>query len=132
MAGSKHVLKRAVGRGIRSVPSPHSLTASIAARARELGFERVGFSPAHRARRAELFKAWLDRGLHGEMGYLPREPEARADPPRRGSWARSVGSLSMNYLPAGPRWAEAPGLLRRPARHAAGEGYHHPLRGRLA
>ena len=112
------------------MPSPQSLTASIAARARELGFERVGFSPASRARRAELFKAWLDRGLHGEMGYLAREPEARADPTRRDSWARSVVSLSMNYLPAGPGWGEAPGILGRLARYAAGEDYHDLLRER--
>src|SRR5438093_741784 len=71
----------------------------VRARGVELGFQAVGFSAAGRARRAAAFRRWLDRGFAGEMGYLAREPEARADVTRRSPWALSIVSVAVSYAP---------------------------------
>jgi len=107
------------------------LTETIRGRALDLGFERVGFAPAGPAARAALFRRWLDRGFHGEMDYLARKPEARSDPTVRDGWARSVVSVGMNYLPERGGWADAPGVLGRIARYAAGGDYHVVMKERL-
>ena len=53
--------------------------AAIKGKARELGFDLCGIAPA--AGHAELgfFREWLDRGYAGEMSYLVRSAEKRAD-----------------------------------------------------
>jgi epoxyqueuosine reductase len=107
------------------MPHTSGLTSRIRTRALELGFERIGISPARRARRTDAFLAWLDRGLHGEMHYLARDPELRADPVRRDGWARSVISCSLNYRPSSAgEWRQAPGIVGLISRYAAGEDYH--------
>src|SRR5881397_2041434 len=73
----------------------------IRARAREIGFEEVGFSRAGPAPRAESFRRWLDRGFAGTMEYLARDPEGRSDVTRRSPWARTVVSAAVGYAPSG-------------------------------
>ena len=41
-------------------------------RARELGFSDVGIIPARPSARLDAYLAWVEAGMHGQMGYLAR------------------------------------------------------------
>ena len=104
----------------------------IRSRGSELGFVRVSFSAAGPAPRAELFRRWLERGFHGEMDYLGRDAELRADVTRRSPWARTVISAALRYAPSPvPRTDGAPGLSGFVSRYALGKDYHKVLKRRL-
>ena len=102
----------------------------IAARARSLGFVRVGV-----ARAGELepegarLRAWLAAGRHGEMAWMERTAEVRIDPGSDGMLpgARSVVVLVAPYAREAGRVGPAPG---RVARYARGRDYHNVLQKR--
>ncbi len=48
------------------------LESELRAKARELGFERLGIIPAVPGRRLEAYLAWVAQGFQGEMGYMAR------------------------------------------------------------
>lgn len=102
------------------------LTDLIAAAARVKGFVLVGFAGLRRLKHREpFFRAWLDEGRAGEMGYLEREPERRFDPRTLDSRLCSVVSLAYPYAaPARPdfRWPDE--LRGRIASYALGPDYH--------
>ena len=53
----------------------------IKARARQLGFQKVGIVGAETlSPEGAHLKEWLARGYQGEMGWMARDPEQRADP----------------------------------------------------
>jgi epoxyqueuosine reductase len=101
----------------------------IRAKARALGFEKVGVARAGRAPRADFLRAWLDEGRHGDMAYMARAPERREEPARILPGARAVVCVAKNY--------QSPGLhaddprLGRISRYAWGDDYHDVLGGRL-
>ncbi|HEV7395102.1 MAG TPA: hypothetical protein VGN86_01220, partial [Pyrinomonadaceae bacterium] len=79
-------------------PEKQSLTKRIKDRALAEGFDKVGVVRAEALQREEkLLNEWLDRGYHGEMQWLAREPEKRADPTRLFAPARSVVVVALNY-----------------------------------
>lgn len=82
-----------------------ALESRIRARGLEIGFQRVSFSAAGRAPRAQAFRAWLDRGFAADMAYLAKDPGHREDVTRRSPWARSIITVSLSY--AGSRRAPA-------------------------
>jgi epoxyqueuosine reductase len=47
-----------------------ALTDAIKAEAGRLGFDLVGIAPVRPSDYAPLYRAWIDAGYHGEMGYL--------------------------------------------------------------
>lgn len=66
--------------------------------AREERFSAVGVSRADRASDIEEgFRAWLNAGFHGEMGYLARNFDKRMDPRLLFPGARSVVSCLAPY-----------------------------------
>lgn len=72
----------------------------IIAKAREVGFDMVGFAPAAvGAREQARLDAFLASGQHGDMDWMERTVERRRDP--RGLWpdAKSVIVLGANYGP---------------------------------
>jgi epoxyqueuosine reductase len=99
------------------------LARRLKAHAFGLGFDLVGITtlgpPATQAR----FDAWLDAGLHGEMGYLAGEgAELRRDTRRPHAGATHAIVLATQYggrEPSGPV-----------ARYARGDDYHELLRER--
>jgi epoxyqueuosine reductase len=124
----------------------------IRARGRDLGFRKVVFSPGARSPRAGALLRWLDRGFAGEMQYMKREPEGRADVTWRSPWVRTVISVALDYgspmapgyrpyeSPANPARgrpeprAEVPesaGLSGFVSRYALGRDYHDVLKTRL-
>lgn len=131
-------------------PVPPLRPVEIAERLRALstglGFSQIGFvalgSAAARAAQQRMIAAldaWLHAGYQGEMTYLQRSRDLRADPTRLLPGARSLILLRMNYLPADmpndwrvqeQRAARRSGSARI-ALYARGRDYHKVLRARL-
>lgn len=102
-------------------------------RARELGFDACGIAPATDLSELSALAAWLDRGYAGEMVYLHKSAETRADIRRFLPGARAVimtASLYNTENVPSPDRERAPGTVRV-ARYARGEDYHRVLTQRL-
>ncbi len=113
--------------------APATAKAEIAAEARALGFDAVGFAAAEQpARTAANLEAFLDRGLHGDMDWLARNADRRADPRTLWPEARTIVALGMSYAPGDDPLA----ALRRRGRgaisvYARGGDYHDVMKARL-
>ncbi len=126
---------------------PLALRERIRAYAGDLGFEQVGFAPAEPPAHLDAYRAWLERGWHGEMAYMAR-PDAvrrRAAPPEALPGCRSIVVVSLRYGGHGPRPDEDPQAsvgardagAARPlhgivAGYAAGPDYHGVFEKRLS
>src|SRR6185436_20596336 len=53
--------------------------AAVKGHAHALGFDACGIAPAAAHPELRFFREWLDRGYAGEMAYLHRTAERRAD-----------------------------------------------------
>ena len=96
-------------------------SAAIKARAAELGLDVCGITHADPAEYAAFYQQWITEGKAGEMAWLAREPERRADPGVVLPGARSIVVAGLNY------WQSQPKGRGRIARYALGEDYHHVL-----
>ncbi len=107
------------------------LTTQIKARAHELGFDPVGVAPAEPPEHWAFYLDWVERGYAGEMGYLGRNLERRADPRTVVPGAKSVLCVGMNYEPreVPPPVDDRP--RGRVSRYARGDDYHDVMVGRL-
>ncbi|HET6369724.1 MAG TPA: tRNA epoxyqueuosine(34) reductase QueG [Nitrospiria bacterium] len=106
----------------------YTLTQKVKAVALSIGFDLVGVAVAEPLiEEGERLHTWLSEGRHGEMAYMAREPERRADPCALMPEARSVISLGLNYY-------QDPGQNSGPrvARYAFGEDYHRIIEEKLA
>ena len=118
-------------------PSAISMTmvlssSEIKAHARRLGFDACGIAPA--ADHAELgfFRDWLDRGYAGDMAYLERSADRRADVRRVLPSARTVIVTATVYNSDRPYSTECADRGRAQiARYAWGEDYHAVITERL-
>jgi epoxyqueuosine reductase len=107
-------------------------SAAIKAQARELGFDLCGVAPAEDFPELRFLREWLDRGYAGEMAYMARSADRRADVRAVLPGARSVvvtGTLYNTVPPYGD--AETPPDVARISRYAWGDDYHDVLRTRL-
>jgi len=102
------------------------LTASeIKRKARELAFDLCGIAPAADLPELPLFQRWLAGGFAGEMAYLHRSAEQRADVRRVLSSAKSVIVTGTVYNTAVPYSTECADRGRAHiARYAWGDDYH--------
>jgi epoxyqueuosine reductase len=102
----------------------------IKARARQLGFQKVGIVPAETlSPEGAQLKAWLARGYQGEMGWMARDPEQRADPRKFFPSARSVIVVAVNYYTA-PAHSDHPDT-GKVSRYAWGDDYHEVVGNKL-
>ncbi len=111
-----------------------ALAQRIVAEAQRLGFDLVGSMPAGPAAAADRYRAWLERGFHGEMAYLAR-PDAvaqRKDLACLQPGVRTVVTVAANYYTQ-PQPGEAGDdpARGRIARYAWGADYHDVLTPRL-
>ncbi len=117
--------------------TPRELRDAIRAEALRLGFDAVGFAPAvltseARRERLEHLASFVAQGLHGDMGWLARRTEQRADPAALWPDARTVVSVAMNYAPAGdPRVLQSEPERGAISVYAHGRDYHDVLKSRL-
>ncbi len=130
MAGGRAGVADLRGPGLLSTSD---LKAALAREAQALGFDCIGVTaPDAISIAAKHFRDFLDAGAHGDMDWLARDPERRADP--RGLWpdVRSVIMLGVNYGPD-----EDPlDILKQRARgaisvYAQGDDYHDVIKKRL-
>jgi epoxyqueuosine reductase len=106
-----------------------TLEEQIKSKALALGFDLAGIVPAEPAASSAFFERWLAEGRHGEMGYLSRNVERRADPRHLLPGAKSIIVVACNYHADEP----SPGLRQgRIARYALGDDYHDVIGGKLA
>lgn len=134
--------------------SPLQLKTLIRDWAHQAGFGAVGFATLELGEAPQRLREWLAAGMHGEMAYLARHADLRADPRQLVPGAASLISLRMAYLPAAatpdtPATADASSAsaaeqaqsaawdtLADPerayiARYALGRDYHKLVRARL-
>jgi epoxyqueuosine reductase len=101
---------------------------SVKAHARELGFDLCGIASVDDHARLPFFRDWIDRGYAGEMGYLARTADRRADVRAVMPSARSVVVLGTLYNTDRPYSIEVvdqgEALI---SRYAWGDDYHDVL-----
>jgi epoxyqueuosine reductase len=103
----------------------------IKAHARTLGFDACGIAPPTDLPELAFFEEWLARGYAGDMAYLGRSAERRADARRVIPSARAVIVTATNYNTARPYSTEcADSEQAQIARYAWGDDYHDVLAGR--
>jgi epoxyqueuosine reductase len=103
-------------------------SSAIKAQARALGFDACGVAPATGMPELARIHDWVARGYHGEMRYLERSADVRADVTRFLPGARSIIVTATNYF-TGPD--PTPGPPAMVARYARGDDYHLVLAERL-
>jgi epoxyqueuosine reductase len=114
-----------------ALPSARALRAAIDRSARELGLDAIGVSELTLSEDERHLERWLERGWHGEMGYMARHGRKRSRPAELVPGTLRVISARMNYRAREARDAGA--VLRDPAagyisRYALGRDYHKVLR----
>lgn len=105
--------------------SPADLAELIANSAHALGFDLIGATPAGPSPDCARFEQWLAAGYEGEMAWLARRAQERADPRTLLPEARTAIVLGASYftheLPAALRDDPSRGLI---AAYAWGDDYH--------
>ncbi len=114
-------------------PEPAAAKAQIAAFARELGFDDVGFAAAAQPPTvAAGLEGFLAAGHHGEMDWMARNAERRADPLALWADARTVIALGVSYAPATDPLAALENRDRGVISvYAQGSDYHDVIKRRL-
>jgi epoxyqueuosine reductase len=105
---------------------------AIKAHASALGFEACGIAPAADYPELRFYREWLDRGYAGEMAYLHRTADRRADVRQVMPSARTVIVTATVYNTDRPYSTECADPDRaRIARYAWGDDYHDVVGDRL-
>ena len=106
-----------------------SLSEKIKQKAVEIGLSKCGIVRAEAlSDEGEKLSAWLERGYHGEMSWLAREPEKRSDPRLLFPDAKSVIVVALNYYTDHKHYGDARGKI---SRYAWGDDYHDVVREKL-
>ncbi|MGH8207817.1 MAG: tRNA epoxyqueuosine(34) reductase QueG [Steroidobacteraceae bacterium] len=114
---------------------PAAAKRQLAARARKLGFDRIGVAQIDIPEDERHLLRWLDAGFHGEMEYMRRHGLMRSRPQELAPGTLRVVSARMDYWPQGAREPEAvlgdagSGYI---SRYALGRDYHKVMRLALA
>ena len=115
---------------LMTIPNKSLLTNKIKTKALEIGFDKVGIVRAEPLKEEGAnFKKWLDKGFHGEMKWLEREPEKRSDPKVLFPEAKSIVVLAMNYYT--PHEHENNDAKGKISRYAWGDDYHDVVKEKL-
>jgi epoxyqueuosine reductase len=99
-------------------------SADIKGRAAELGFDLCGIAPVGEHRELAFLREWLARGYAGEMHYMDRSAERRADVRAVMPSAQSVICLGTVYNTDRPLSIHRGGDAAHIARYAWGDDYH--------
>src|SRR5690349_4456627 len=111
---------------------PRLTSATVKARALDLGFDLCGIAPVAAFPELKFLADWLARGYAGEMQYLARNADRRADVREVLPSARSVIVTATNYNTARPySVAESDPARARVSRYAWGDDYHDVIKRRL-
>jgi epoxyqueuosine reductase len=101
----------------------------IKSQAAQLGFAYCGIARAERLNDdAARLERWLNKGMHGSMGYMANHFELRVDPTKLVPGAKSVITLLFNYYPTAEQPADTSVKV---SRYAYGADYHEVIRTKL-
>ncbi len=107
-----------------------SFTGAIKQKALEIGFHKIGIARAEPlTAEGERLKDWLGRNYHGEMRWMEREPEKRANPELIFPGARSMIVVALNYYT--PHEHEQTDAKGKVSRYAWGDDYHDVVKEKL-
>jgi epoxyqueuosine reductase len=111
----------------------NQLARSIKLWGQELGFAQVGITDTDLKLEEPKLQDWLDKGYHGEMGYMANHGMMRARPHELHEGTQRVISVRMDYLPPNAGFAMN---LTNPnlgyiSRYAGGRDYHKLMRQRI-
>ncbi|HTW76102.1 MAG TPA: tRNA epoxyqueuosine(34) reductase QueG [Steroidobacteraceae bacterium] len=121
--------------GAPGPPDAPALRAAIERAARDLGFDAIGVAGIELGEDEEHLLRWLERGWHGQMGYMSRHGVRRSRPAQLRPGTLRVISARMNYRAAGsraPLEVLADDRLGYVSRYALGRDYHKLMRRALA
>jgi epoxyqueuosine reductase len=104
---------------------------SIKDKARSLGFDLCGIAPVDSFPELSFLREWLDRGYAGDMAWMTRSADRRADVRHVISAARSVVVTGTLYNTDRPYSNDLPGDVARISRYAWGDDYHDVLKARM-
>ncbi|MFS4455889.1 tRNA epoxyqueuosine(34) reductase QueG [Maribacter sp. 2304DJ31-5] len=100
----------------------------IKTEAQRLGFLSCGISKAEFLEaEAPRLEKWLDRNMHGEMGYMENHFDKRLDPTKLVEGSKSVISLLLNYYPSEKQVPDSYKI----SKYAYGKDYHHVIKSKL-
>src|SRR5215218_7533567 len=117
--------------------TPIELRDAIRDEALRLGFDAVGFAPATlapeaRATRLAQLTEFVERGLHGDMGWLGERASERVDPTTLWPGAKTVVSVAVDYGPThDPRVLQDQRERGAISVYAQGRDYHEVMKTRL-
>ena len=113
--------------------SDSDLRRRIEDKARELGFDAVGFAPVEtRERDRDRLHAFVAAGQHGDMGWMAETLERRSSPSALWEEVRTVIVLGMSYAPASDSLADLKNKDRALISvYARGKDYHDEVKKRL-
>lgn len=99
-----------------------------------LGFAAVGICDVDLSHYRGDLEAFIEKGFHGEMDYLARDPALRTDATHLLSGAVRIIAVRMNYLPPNTHMVKQlkQGQKAYISRYAIGGDYHKFMRKRLA
>lgn len=100
----------------------------IKSEAKRLGFLSCGISKAgFLEEEAPRLENWLNKNMHGEMGYMQNHFDKRLDPTKLVPDSKSVVSLLLNYFPSEEQNAESYKI----SKYAYGTDYHFVIKDKL-
>ena len=102
---------------------------AVKSRAEELGFDLCGIAPADNFPELKFLDEWLARGYAGEMAWMSRSADRRADVRNVVPGARSVIVTGTIYATASPSTDDAD--RANISRYSRGDDYHDVLKARL-
>mgnify|MGYP000853938033 FL=1 len=106
-----------------------ALKEEIRQAAKKLGFATAGIARADVSEASERLRLWLAAGCHGEMDYMARHADLRADPAALQPGTISVVSVAVDYLPHRKIYDDP--SQASISRYAQGRDYHKVVRNRL-
>ncbi len=106
------------------------LSDKIKQKALDVGFHKIGIVRAAPLYEEEIYlREWLKKNYHGEMLWMEREPEKRADPNLLLPEAKSIIVVALNYFT--PSEHEEDPSKGKVSRYAWGDDYHDVLKENL-
>ncbi len=110
------------------MPSTQEYSKLIKNEAKRLGFLSCGISKAEfLEEEAPRLEAWLQNGMHGQMGYMENYFDKRLDPSLLVPGAKSVISVLLNYYPDNKQTENTYKI----SKYAYGVDYHFVIKDKL-
>jgi epoxyqueuosine reductase len=108
-------------------------TERLKSKSLELGFNRMGITPAEPSPNLDAYLRWIDAGMHGEMGYMarPDRQARRRDLNTILPGVRSLAVVALDYGEVLPQDVLNDPSRGRIAAYAWGKDYHAILTPRL-